>query len=101
MKLDYPAKIQNDDPTGPRLDVDCTLDVSLEWEHGEPTAFVSDVLLDGKTIWRGEGTLFQLMAAMIAEQAEKDEWVLDKLMEAEGVSFVGGANNPEAHWVLS
>lgn len=96
MLIPYSATIQNS-PDGPALEIECTVEATLEWIHGEPVAVITDVLIDGKTIWRGEGTLFALMAIQVAEKAEDDDSVLTALLAAEGV-YLAGTMTPTPQW---
>lgn len=89
------------DPLLPDIEVE--LECSLEWSHGEPVVSVDDVTVDGISFYRHPDPqklpFFLQLAFAIQDRAEDDDDVLMRLLEAEGVSFVGGANNPDGHFV--
>jgi len=101
MKIDYCATIRSGASGIPLvLDFECQIDAELDWDNGEPSISITDVLLDAVSLYR-EDLLSKLIAADVANQAEHDEGVIEKLLEAEGIYYRGGANNPAGAWVRS
>lgn len=86
----------------PLPDFDCEIEASLEWRMGEPGVVIDDVLMDGVSLFHHPDAMrhamFLQIATAIADRAEDDDFILTQLLEADGVSFVGGANNPDAHY---
>lgn len=78
-------------------DLECELDISLEWEAVGPLPTVNAVYLEGENLFLGEPFTRQLAAA-IADQAE-DELnaggdLFDRVLERDGIYATGPFNHP-------
>lgn len=87
-------------------DFECKVDACLEWENGEPVVVIDDILVRD---WNSKNSftsliferdpLFNTLAARLEEIIDADESILELLMEADGVHYHGGANNPDGYYV--
>lgn len=78
--------------------VECEVEAVLAWENGGARTQVDDVFVEGKRLSLGE-TWCQSIAAEIRADAEQSDYVMDKLIEADGVYLKGGIGNPSARLV--
>lgn len=80
-------------------DIECELECSADLEQGVPVVSVDGVYVDGKNLFRGT-PLTQSIAAEIANAAEDEDWVREKVIDAEGITFRGrGPHDPRGHFV--
>lgn len=84
-------------------DIECEVAVEVRLAGGSLEAEVTDVLIGGKSLFRGDG-LSQQIAAIIADQAQHeiddggDLW--GRVREAEGLCFTGrNGNDPDGIWL--
>ena len=81
-------------------DVDCELAISTEVSAADFDISVTEVIVNGVDLLRSYDPAFKRLGMMIAEQAETDEWVVQKMMAEEGVSYAGlGGNDPDGRYV--
>ena len=81
-------------------DVDCELAISTEVSAADFDISVTEVIVNGVDLLRSHDPAWKRIGMKIAEQAETDEWVIEKMMAQEGVSYAGlGGNDPDGHYV--
>ncbi len=90
MKLPYCISI------GFIRDFECDLDCDLDIESGEAVVVINDVSVRGNSLLRNADRLMADIGFRIASLAEDDDWVMERLVEDEGIYFTGrGAHDPD------
>lgn len=86
--------------TIPEIEVELAVEVSIEF--GQPECVVKDVLIDGKSLLRGDAWTAALAARIrIAAQDEIDAGgdLWDRVRDSSGLVYHGlGGNDPEGFW---
>ena len=62
-------------------DINCTVDVSVEWDKGTPYLVIDDVLVGKTSLLRNEDVLMAAIGARIADMAEDDARLLERAVE--------------------
>jgi len=94
MRIDYTAQVCF------VRDFECVIDADLEWEDGEPVVVINDVEFEGHSLLRHNDKLMAQLGLRIADQAEDDDFVLERLMADEGASYRSlGANDPDGRFI--
>lgn len=108
MRVTYEADLRTAAGSVWLPDYACDLELSLDWDNGEPCLSVDDVLVDvsgyrepSNYISMLGGEADPLMAQVgqaIQKQAEEDDALLARVLAEEGIYWIGGANNPDGRW---
>ena len=82
----------------PLYDLECEVDCDLDWQNGEPVVSINAVIMDGVSLFASDEPLHKLLAHRIADKAEDDERVMERLIEGDMVSWRGGIGNPSGRY---
>lgn len=80
-------------------DVDCELAISTEFSSADFDISVTAVIVNEVDLLQSHDPAFKRLGMMIAEQAETDDWVIERVMAEENISYVGkGGNDPAGYY---
>lgn len=97
--IDYTATLSDAGvPVFP--DLDCELAISTEFSAADFDISVTAVIVNDVDLLQSHDPAFKRLGMMIAEQAETDDWVVEKMMAEEGVVYRGlGGLDPDGRYV--
>lgn len=80
-------------------DIEVEVELSVEWDGGEPIVSVDGVFKDGQNLFLGS-SLARLIAAEIADAAEDDSDLIARAIADEGFVYRGlGGLDPDGHFI--
>lgn len=83
-------------------DFECEVEVETSINAGELEITVTDVLVEGKSLFKA-GDISKRIGAYVIEaaQSEIDDggWLFDQVHEREGLSLSGHPNDPDTRWL--
>ena len=99
MRIPYTAHIEDQGVTL-AYDVDFELELDAKLDGGALDIDVTGVFLDGTDLMASKSPLSRIIGCNIAEKAQTDDYVIDRVMEEAGIHYVGlGGNDPDGRLV--
>lgn len=96
----YTHDIKDEDGKVIVADLDCEIEVETTFSGGELTIEVTGVWIDGAELIRSKDPVVRGIGCNIAAAANGSDWLREKVMEDEGIHYVGrGGNDPDGRLV--
>ena len=82
-------------------EIDCELRAEVVGNRVEVTDVYADNVNGDNyvNLWTSDDPLLVMLAERIAKAAEASDRFCEEVFDAEGIYYVGGANNPSGHYV--